>query len=122
VDSIQTIDANNLHIHIGGFVNFGGFYIRPMGPYEKGAVNQGHEHQIDHCMHLVKGSVSVSWRAPNGETGIVEVLEPRAKLSIRKDYWHEITALEDKTEWECWFAKAEADRVYGDANAVDWTM
>lgn len=116
--NIQRIDANNLHIHIAGFVNFGGFYIRQMGPADKGIVYKGHSHQIDHCMHLVSGKVSVKSRNPEtSEEGIVEVLVPRAKLSIKRDWWHEITALEDHTEWECWFAKAEADGM-----DMDWTV
>lgn len=108
------IDKHNLHLHIAGFVNFGGFYIRQNGPFEKGTVHKGHSHNIDHCMHLISGKVSIQWKSPDGEKGEVQVLEPRAKLSIRKEYWHEITALGDNTEWECWFAKAEADGL------VDW--
>lgn len=115
------VDETNIHIHIAGFVNFGGFYIRQNGPFLKGVVYDGHEHKIDHCMHLVSGKVAIKWRSPTGDEGEVQVLAPRAKLSIRNGYWHEITALEDNTEWECWFSKSEADRAYGDANTVDWT-
>jgi hypothetical protein len=118
---VERIDEKNAHLHQGGFVNFGGFYIRPMGPYKKGEVHKGHAHTIDHLSNIVRGKVRVHWKNPNGtEEGVVEVLVP-AKLSIRAEYWHEFEVLEDDTYWECWFSKAEADRAYGDANSVDWT-
>jgi hypothetical protein len=117
----QRIDQENWHLHQGGFVNFGGFYIRPMGPYQKGERQFGHSHAIDHLSNIVRGKVRVHWKNPKGdEAGVIEVLVP-AKLSIRAEYWHEFEVLEDDTYWECWFAAAEADKLVGGRNSVDWT-
>lgn len=116
----EAIDESNADLHQGGFV--GGFYIRPMRLINAGECHDGHEHYIDHPMNLIRGSVRIEWRKQaTGESGVLDVLVP-CKVLIRADTWHKITALEDDTFWECWFSEGEAEKVYGDKNAVPWHM
>lgn len=102
-----TIDASNAADHQGGFLGDGGFYVRPI-EMRAGAVHKGHSHYIDHIGELVRGKVRIRWRREDGSAeGVVDVLVP-ALLTIRKDTWHSIEALEP-SYWRCWFARAEAD-------------
>lgn len=115
----KTIDAMNADLHQGGFIGMGGFYVRPF-THKKGEVYQGHAHYIDHVGNLVSGAVRVHWRDPDGTEGIVEMLVP-SKIHMPAGRHHRIEPLED-SRWECWFAKAEADRIYGDDAQVRWTL
>lgn len=83
-----------------------------MGPYEQGDSAKGHSHTIDHCMNLVRGSVSIQWETPDGETGTVDALVP-CKILIKAECSHLITALEADTYWECWFSEAECEKEHG---------
>lgn len=115
------VDESNADLFRGGFLGFGGFYIRPFR-LQAGERKQGHAHYINHLGMLLSGRARVHWRKPDGsESGIVELRSSWAALHIRADYWHEIEALTD-IEWACIFSKAEADRIYGDAARVDWIM
>lgn len=87
---------------------FGGLYVRQFGPVEKGYQHDGHKHAIDHGMRVNSGSVRVHWRG-QGKEGIRIVHAPAWQVVPAKVY-HQITALEDGTEWECVFSEAEAER------------
>lgn len=132
-DSI-TIDASNAHHWSGGFgdsawapeqrgmfVADGAFYIRQM-LWPKGENHDGHSHWIDHVGNLVSGAAIVRWRdeADASLCGEYHMLVP-SKIPVLANRWHHIEFLEDSV-WECWFAKAEADRIYGDAALVPWHL
>jgi hypothetical protein len=118
---VKTIDETNADLHQGGFVGEGGFYVRRWTGH-RGQVCKGHAHWIDHVGNLVSGQVRIRWRNPDtGEEGIVEMLVP-SKICVRAERWHQIEALTDGVIWECWFAAAEADRVYGSRDAVPWHL
>lgn len=114
----DVIDSSNADLHQGGFIGDGGFYVR-QATLPKGSISIGHSHWIDHIGLLVSGAVRIKWKREDGSAeGMIDILVP-AKVAIRADTWHEVEALED-SEWECWFAAAEADRVYGSRDAVPW--
>jgi hypothetical protein len=77
-------------------------------------------HYIDHVGNLLSGQVRVHWKDPDGTTGVIEMLRP-CKINMPAGRHHRLEILED-TKWECWFAKAEADRIYGDESTVRWTL
>lgn len=87
---------------------FGGLYVRRFGPVDEGYVHDGHRHAIDHGMRVNSGSVRIHWRS-EGKEGVRVVHAPAWQLVLAKAY-HQITALEDGTEWECVFSEAEAER------------
>ena len=120
-ESLLIVDGSNIDLFRGGFLGAGGFYVRPFA-LKAGQRKPGHEHHINHLGLLLSGQARIHWRTPDGsESGTVEIRTPWAAMHIRADYWHEIEAVTN-VEWACVFAKAEADRVYGDAAQVDWTM
>jgi hypothetical protein len=46
-----------------------------------------------------------------------------SKIHMPAERWHELEFISDCV-WECWFAKAEADRLYGHDPEIfpkDWT-
>lgn len=114
-----TINEQNADLHQGGFIGIGGFYVRPF-EHKKGADYQGHAHHIDHVGNLLDGQVRVHWRDPDGTAGVIEMLVP-SKIHMPKDRWHRIECLTDTARWECWFAKAEADRMCLDPE-THWTL
>lgn len=115
------IDAANADLARGGFLGRGGFYVRPFRLIA-GQRKPGHEHYINHLGLHLSGVARIHWRTPDGkQSGVVESRHPWATFHIRADHWHEIEAVTD-VEWCCVFAKAEADRVYGDAAQIDWTL
>jgi hypothetical protein len=105
----------------GMFVADGGFYVREMY-YPAGMTHPGHSHYIDHVGVLVDGAAIVRWHHEDNleECGEYHLLVP-AKIPVLRDRWHSIHFLKP-SRWECWFAKAEADRVYGDASKVPWHL
>lgn len=114
------IDSTNADEHQGGFVGIGGFYVRPM-EFKQGQRHDGHEHYIDHVGNLVRGSVNVHWKdMATGEAGVIEMRVP-SKIHMPAGRWHRLEFLED-TLWECWFAQAEADRIYGTDAQVKWHL
>lgn len=119
--SLLIVDETNADLFRGGFLGLGGFYVRPFF-LKAGERKPGHEHHINHLGLLLSGQARVHWRSPDGkEAGTVEFRQAWAAMNIRADYWHEIEAVTD-VEWACIFAKSEADRIYGDAATVDWTL
>lgn len=115
------IDDRNIDVFRSGFLGVGGFYVRPFD-IKAGDRKKGHEHYINHLGLLLSGQARVHWRSPDGaRSGTVELRKAWASMHIRADYWHEIEAVTD-VQWACLFAKSEADRVYGDAADVRWTM
>lgn len=120
-EAMLVVDESNADLFRGGFLGLGGFYVRPFR-LRAGQRKPGHEHHINHLGLLLSGQARVHWRAPDGsKSGMVEFRHPWAAMHIRADYWHEIEAITD-VEWACVFSKAEADRTYGDAATIDWTM
>ena len=118
---VMVVDESNADLFRGGFLGRGGFYVRPFR-LKAGERKPGHEHEINHLGLLLSGQARVHWRTPDGsQSGTVEFRTPWAAMHVRADYWHEIEAITD-VEWACLFSKAEADRVLGDAAAVEWTM
>lgn len=118
---LLVVDAQNIDLFRGGFLGMGGFYPRHF-KLLAGQRKPGHEHYINHLGMLLSGQARVHWRSRDGSrSGVVEFREAWALMHIRADYWHEIEAITD-VEWVCLFAKAEADRIYGDAAKVDWIM
>lgn len=113
-----TINEANAEDHRGGFVGTGGFYIRPF-EHKAGTEYVGHSHYIDHVGNLVSGKVRVHW-SEGEQSGVIDMLVP-SKIHMPAGRFHRIEVIEDAL-WECWFAKAEADRIYGDAATVDWTL
>lgn len=111
------IDAENAQDHQGGFVGTGGFYIRPFF-HKKGDDYQGHAHHIDHVGNLVSGQVRVHWQEGDA-SGVIEMMVP-AKIHMPAGRHHRLEIIED-AQWECWFAKAEADRIYADAEQ-NWML
>lgn len=116
---LLTIDQSNAEDHRGGFVGAGGFYIRPFS-HKKGVDYVGHSHFIDHVGNLLSGQVRVHWKDPDGTAGVTEMLVP-CKIHMPAERHHRLEILED-AEWECWFAQAEADRVYGADSKVKWNL
>lgn len=115
------VDASNVDLFRGGFLGFGGFYVRPFS-LRAGERKPGHEHYISHLGLLLSGQARVHWRSPDGsKRGVVEFRVPWAAMHVRADCWHEIEAITD-VEWACVFAKTEADRIYGDAAKVQWIL
>jgi hypothetical protein len=116
--STLVIDASNQLEHAGGFVGTGGFYVRPM-TLRAGMSHAGHKHHIDHVGNLVSGHARVHWEDPRtGEAGVIDARVP-CKLHIVAGRTHRIEAVTD-VQWECWFAQAEADRIYGAGNDVPY--
>jgi hypothetical protein len=118
------IDRSNVHLYQSGYVGTEDeaiAYVRPFN-MKAGSVHKGHSHYIHHVGVLISGSVRVSWRREDGSAeGVTEILAAPCLLTIRKDTWHEIEALEDSVWW-CWFSGAEAEKEYGDSNAVPWHL
>lgn len=114
------VDEGNADLFRGGFLGQGAFYVRPF-KLKSGECKQGHAHYIDHLWLLLSGQARVNWKAPDGSEGSVLLAGGWAALHIKADYWHEIVAVTD-AEFCCMFSKHEADRVYGDAATVEWTL
>lgn len=118
------IDESNAEYRRHGFI--GGFYIRPMGPFRKGDLVQGHKHVIDHLTSLVSGAVRViiTDKEPIDDHELIEEYELHVpcKIEIKADLFHRFEVLEDNTYWECIFSEAEAEKVLGDSRLADWTV
>jgi len=77
----------------------GNVFIRP-NTMTKGDVINGHKHNFDHTSIIFTGAVRVVATLPDGRKVEVERAAP-AHLLIKADVEHEITALEDNTEFWC---------------------
>lgn len=119
-EKLLVIDATNVADHRGGWMGDGGFYVRPMRK-RAGEIHPGHDHYIPHLGCLISGKAIVRWKDPDGSNGVIEMREAPCKIHMPANRHHEIEFLED-SEWECMFAKAEADRIYGESVNFDWTM
>lgn len=74
--------------------------IRPSGVLAKGQGVFGDLHAFDHATILIKGSVHVKAKLPDGSVREHDFVAPD-EFVIYKDVEHEITALEDGTVWYC---------------------
>ncbi len=83
----------------------GNVFIRPSGVLAKGAVTGGHKHNFDHTTIVFKGSVHVKATLPDGsviERDFGAVGHPNGRhFLVKAEVSHEITALEDDTEYWC---------------------
>lgn len=77
----------------------GNIYIRPNKLF-KGQLVDGHTHNFDHTTIFFKGSFHVKAKLPNG-TIIERDFTAPAHCLILADVEHEITALEDNSEFWC---------------------
>ena len=77
----------------------GNIFIRVQKPNNGGAT-KGHRHNFDHTTILFKGSVHVAATLTDG-TEIEREFTAPSHFLIRKDVTHNITALEDGTEYWC---------------------
>jgi hypothetical protein len=87
---------------------WGNVYLRPIFFPSAGSVLVGHKHNFDHITWLSKGSISLKFILPNGETGERQYTAP-APILIKKDVIHEITALEDGVIADCIYALRDAN-------------
>ena len=79
----------------------GNIFIRKMMQNApKGYLLGGHLHQFDHTTIVFSGAVHVKARLPDNRVIENEFHAPNYFL-VRKDVWHEITALKDGTEVWC---------------------
>jgi hypothetical protein len=73
---------------------------------DAGQILDGHQHYQDHWTFLLKGSIRVLYR--NELAGDVEraavFIAPYAFL-VKAEVFHEITALEDGSVWQCVFVQ-----------------
>jgi hypothetical protein len=121
---IERIDASNAHLFMSGFTDDGGFYRRLM-EIKPGKPHNGHSHYINHTGELLTGDgVRIHWHHEHDldDCGVTEVLAPFVTIDIKANYWHSFELIGGPVLWRCWFAKAEADLVYGDASKVPWHL
>ncbi len=78
----------------------GNIFIRPNPLEKKGDVVEGHKHNFDHTTIVFKGSVHVKAVKPDGTIKEKDFVAPSHFL-VKADTEHEITALEDNTEFWC---------------------
>lgn len=87
----------------GGEYASGNIYLRPVHLKTKGAQVEGHKHNFDHTTFIVKGSVHVLATCDEGCRKEQDFTAGQHFL-IRKDWMHDITALEDNVEFYCIYA------------------
>lgn len=100
----------------------GNIFTRTMYFAKAGEVVHGHTHNFDHVTLVLAGGVRIKYgRKINGEMvfeGEREFYAPKqmngdggqeAQVLIKKDIFHEITALEDNTHCWCVFAHRDPD-------------
>lgn len=91
---------------------YGNFFVRPNGPLRKGQVVRLHAHKYPHVLCVFKGRVHVHAVLPEGQVierdyGMASS-DPRYCL-IAAGVAHEITALEDDSEFDCLFSLRTPD-------------
>ncbi len=107
----------------------GNVYFRPMKFEKARHVAGGHVHKHDHVTFLWRGSIRVrAWHVssmtksdaagfetlvpPEESQMVIASYSAPARILIKKDWCHEITALEDKTFADCIYALRDfADQV-----------
>lgn len=83
----------------------GNVFIRPNTMSKAGDLIQGHKHNFDHTSIVFKGSVRVKALLPAG--AIEREFKAPAHFLVLKGVEHEITALEDGTEFWCVYSHRE---------------
>lgn len=114
------IDSSNQLIYSGGFIGDTA-YVREI-ELKAGAENPAHAHWIPHVGNSLSGHAVVPWfDLDTREFGVYDIRVP-AKIEIPRHRLHQVIAITD-IRWECWFYRAEAERIYGDeAPKVEWWM
>lgn len=83
----------------------GNVFIRPNKLEKAGDKTEGHSHNFDHTTYVVSGRVRVIARNDKGEQIADRNFggpdDHGRHFLVKKDVWHEIIALEDKTEYHC---------------------
>lgn len=85
----------------------GNVFIRPNAMPKAGDVCDGHTHNFDHTTIVFKGAVHVRKVSPDGTVMEKDFRAPDFLL-IRAEDRHEITALEDGTEFWCVYSHRNA--------------
>lgn len=88
-----------MRIHPPEWVS-GNIYIRQNVLTEKGDVVEGHKHNFDHTTIVHTGSVHVKAKLPDQSIIEKDFIAPSHFL-VKAEVEHEITALEDNTEFWC---------------------
>jgi hypothetical protein len=104
---------------MGGF--FGGLYIRPNGPKNKGESHVGHAHYIDHATFIDTGSVHIHQAFPDG-TVREFIIEAPNVFEVPAECHHTITAMEDGTSWRCVFSEALGMTIADATEPVPYNM
>ena len=78
----------------------GNIFIRKLFLPKIGDRVDGHFHAYDHTLFLLEGKIKVQATMPDGIITLFK-LNPKEHFLVRKDVIHEITALEDNTEFWC---------------------
>lgn len=85
----------------------GNIFIRPNILEKAGEKIQGHTHNFDHTTIFFTGSFHVKAVLPNGKI-IERDFHAPSHCLIKADVVHEITALEDKSQFWCVYAHRNA--------------
>lgn len=78
----------------------GNIFIRPSIMSYKGLSIDGHTHNFDHTTIVFRGAVNVIVTKPDGTIIVKDFVAPSHFL-VEADAKHQITALEDDTEFWC---------------------
>lgn len=78
----------------------GNIFIRPNRLEKMGNKTDGHKHNFDHTTIIFTGSVHVKGTLPDGSV-IERDFKAPAHFLVKADVMHEITALEDHTQYWC---------------------
>lgn len=70
---------------------------------------KGHKHHYDHLSILSSGKVRVDIINPITKELVQKEYEAPATIIVRKDYFHNVTALSDDVTWYCIFAHRDID-------------
>lgn len=109
----MTYDGRTDYLNQNGY--FGGIYFRKWGPLENGHMIGGHQHEIDHVTSVMTGSIRVRYRkTETDEPYKSAVFIAPINFIVRADTFHEITALEDNTSYQCIFAIPEGGTYPGE--------
>jgi quercetin dioxygenase-like cupin family protein len=78
----------------------GNIYIRKNGGMKAGQKVQGHTHNFDHTTIVFTGAAHVKAKTPDGRV-IEQDFKAPTHFLVKAEVTHEITALEDGTEFWC---------------------
>ena len=85
----------------------GNVFIRRNQMETAGTIIGGHTHNFDHTTIVFTGAVHVVATLPNGSV-IERDFRAPAHFLVKADVLHEITALEDRTEFWCVYSHRNA--------------